>query len=291
MLISRGKREPKEVKVVNRTFKMNMLLAVGIMVVIPVFFMVLSAKYDVYADSSKYGTIEEEPKENVEKERIIAQEREEAIEKGTAGETMSSGVVMDSGKVFTSDVAGCYNTRQFGGSVTVSSKDEQAELDKSLNLGPGESGYAYVMDSSCGPAAKGVLYATAATSGYPTGPILDINIGKKTAAGEIVYPDSFSGPNGGTMLRYSIPAGYRKPGFEPAFICLLPDGTTKLVPNLVGGDGTFGGVFIDEPQGVYMLTQVPAGSIQDLHSQYLLKSFNNHFGTNFPDLSYFGALN
>ncbi len=270
-----------------------MLLAVGIMVVIPVFFMVVSTKYDVYADSSKYGTAEVESEAEVQRAREITEAHEQGMTNGTAGEDTSTPVVMDGGGKITSDVAGCYNTRQSGMNVVVGGsggEEKRTEnLERSLNLGAGERSYAYVMDSSCGPAAKGALYTAAVQSGYPVGPILDINIGKKTAAGEIVYPDSFAGANGGAFIHYSIPEGYRKPGYEPAFICLLPDGTTKLVPNLVGGAGTFGGIFVDNPKGVYMLTQVPAGSIESLREEYLLKDFNNHFNTNYSSLSGFGG--
>ena len=86
------------------------------------------------------------------------------------------------------------------------------------------------MDSTCGDAAKAVLQSTALSAGLPGGPILDINIGKKTAAGTIEYPE-FSG-NGYVTMSYSIPSGYLMPGYEPAFICLLPDGTTEMVPNM-----------------------------------------------------------
>ncbi len=246
----------------------------------------------VAADTSKYGTVEDEA--DKERARENAAKHEEGMQKGTAGDSQSTGVVTDSGTVMTSDVAGCYNTRQFGGGVAIAgsgsaevNRAESKELGSALNLGAGESAYAYVMDSSCGPAAKGALYAAAASQGYPAGPILDINIGKKTAAGTVEYPNSFAG-NKGTFMRYTIPAGYRMPGYEPAFICLLPDGTTELIPNLVGGAGSFGGIFIEHPKGVYMLTQVPAGSIQSLHDEYTLKHFNSYFGTNFTSLSSFG---
>ncbi len=247
----------------------------------------------VAADTSKYGTVNENEEAKREAQELAAK-HEEGMEKGTAGNSQSTPVVTDSGSAITSNVSGCYNTRQFGGGVAIAGSTSSAtntaetkELESALSLGSGESAYAYVMDSSCGPAAKGALYAAAASQGYPAGPILDINIGKKTAAGTVEYPNSFAG-NKGTFMRYTIPAGFRMPGYEPAFICLLPDGTTELIPNLVGGAGSFGGIFIEHPKGVYMLTQVPAGSIQSLHDEYTLKHFNSYFGTNYTSLSQFG---
>lgn len=249
------------------------------------------------ARASKYGTVTEPVKETVEetvneeaekKAQEAAAQHEEGLSKGTAGDTVTSGVVMDNGKISASNVQGCYNTRQFGGGVSVASEaGENSQLNRAVDLGPGESSYAYIMDSSCGTAAKGALYTAAASYGYPAGPILDINIGKKTAAGNVVYPDSFTG-NNGIFLRYGIPSGYRMAGYEPAFICLLPDGTTELIPNLVGGAGSFGGIFVDHPKGVYMLTQVPAGSIKALHDKYTLKYFNSYFNTNYTNLDAFG---
>ena len=260
-----------------------LMAAIMIYVVIP---------KDADAADSKYGTRETTSETEAEERRAekrsqeLASQHESGLANGTAGDTVSQGVYTGNGTKLTSNVAGCYNTRKFGGGFIV--RDDVAyDVGRSVNLGAGESAYAYVMDSSCGDAAKGALYTAAATLGYPAGPILDINIGKKNAAGQIVYPDSFSGANGGVFMNYNLPAGYRMPGYEPAFICLLPGGTTKLVPNIVGGTDICG-IFIDNPKGVYMLTQVPAGSIKTVQDQYLLKSLNNHFSTNYTSLSAFG---
>lgn len=280
----------------NQAFrKLEMGLLAGVTVASVV--LSTSSFREVEASTSKYGTIQ--PAEDAEAEaqqeapRQSSNEAEEKHEQGmangTAGEALPTPIATENGHTLTSTVPGCYNTRKFGGGVAVSGNGEQGSLiSRAVSLAPGESSYAYVMDSSCGDAAKGVLYATAASLGYPVGPILDINIGKKTAAGQIVYPDAFAG-NGGIHLNYSIPAGYRMPGYEPAFICLLPDGTTELIPNLTGGVG-YGGIFVDHPKGVYMLTQVPAGSLTKLHDQFLLKEFNFYFNTNQSSLAAFGAV-
>ncbi len=268
-------------------------LEMGVLAGVTVASLVLStsALNKVDAASSKYGTIQPDQEacatEVVPSSNEAAEKHEQGMANGTAGENVAPTIVTESGSVIGSSVPGCYNTRKFGGGVAISDRSGgSAMLNRAVNLGPGESSYAYVMDSSCGDVAKSVLYATATNLGYPVGPILDINIGKKTAAGSIEYPDAFAG-NGGVLINYSIPAGYRMPGYEPAFICLLPDGTTELIPNLTGGVG-YGGIFVDHPKGVYMLTQVPAGSLSKLHDQFLLKEFNSYFGTSYSSLSAFG---
>ncbi len=267
------------------------IMMIGVLLASILIYVVIPKDVDAKSKEAKYGTSESNEKEAeerraAERSQELASQHESGMANGTAGDTISPGVTTSDGKTITSDVSGCYNTRKFGGSFAIRT-DMSADLNSAVNVGAGESSYAYVMDSSCGAAAKGALYTAAATLGYPAGPILDINIGKKDAAGQIVYPDSFSGANGGVFMNYNLPAGYRMAGYEPAFICLLPDGTTELVPNIAGGTDICG-IFVDHPKGVYMLTQVPAGSIKATQDQYLLKHFNNYFHTNYSSLSAFG---
>ena len=82
-------------------------------------------------------------------------------------------------------------------------------------------------------------------------------------------------------VTYEIPSGWRLAGYEPAFICLLPDGSTELLANLSGG--ALGGIetgliAVDHPQGVYMLTMVPQGSLSALHNQQHNKYVNFMWG-------------
>ena len=292
-----------------KKLKLEKLLLAGVVVAMIVVKGTILSGVEVDAKASKYGTVDPvpaepvnvEPREMTDEEieaeeerrsndraRVLVAEHEAGMANGTAGEALAP-VINQGGYQIQSSVKGCYNTRKSGVSFAVNDKGGDGwrniyynPVDFAVGLGPNEENYAYIMDSQCGDAAKAVLNTAAASYGYPTGPIIDINIGKKTAAGTISYPSQFAS-NGGVYVNYSIPSGYLMPGYEPAFICLLPDGSTEIVPNMAFSfmvNKGVGGFFIDHPQGVYMLTQVPGGSLKELHDAKFRKLLNFSFYCN-----------
>lgn len=285
--------------------KLEKLLLAGVVVAMIVVKGTILSGVEVDAKASKYGPVdpvpaepvnvepremtdeeiaEEEERRSNDRARILAAEHEAGMANGTAGEALAPEI---NGR--RSTVKGCYNTRKSGMSFSVIDEGGDGArgitynpVDFAVGLGPNEENYAYIMDSQCGDAAKAVLNAEAVSHGYPAGPIIDIKIGKKTAAGTISYPSQFAS-NGGVYVNYSIPSGYLMPGYEPAFICLLPDGSTEIVPNMAFSFAVnkgVGGFFIDHPQGVYMLTQVPGGSLKELHDAKFRKLLNFSFYCN-----------
>ncbi|MCR5604400.1 MAG: hypothetical protein K6G27_11980 [Lachnospiraceae bacterium] len=257
---------------------------------------------EVEARASKYGPVPVEPvqprqmteeeKEAAEERssndraRVLAAEHEAGMANGTAGEALAPEI-----NGSRSTVKGCYNTRKSGMSFSVSGEGGDGArgitynpVDFAVGLGPNEENYAYIMDSQCGDAAKAVLNAEAVSHGYPAGgPVIDINIGKKTEAGTITYPSEFNN-NGVIGVSYKLPSGYLMPGYEPAFICLLPDGSTEIGPNMhfdfIVSNRETGLLFVDHPEGVYMLTQVPEGSLKALHDAKFQKMLSFSFYCN-----------
>ncbi len=234
---------------------------------------------DASANPSQYGAnygpepAPQEEKSEEQREEERRKERDEEIKEegrrldaeheagkanGTAGDDYSS--VTIGGVEVKSTVRGCYNAPSVAG-VAVTSP--QASVDSAVSLGAGERSYVYVMDSHCGEIAKNILQQAAASHGYPAGPILDINVGKVKATGEIDYSTPFPVNHPGVAIDIGIPSGFLLPGNEPAFICVIPGGATEIVPNF-GTDSGVCQIITDHPQGVFMLTQVPAGSLDQL---------------------------
>lgn len=158
---------------------------------------------------------------------------------------------------------GVYAANSVGG---VAITTEIGDMNALLEVKEGERAYAEVLDSECGEVAKGLLEGAALSKGWATGPILDINIGKKDASGNIVYQDRLSQ---GVTIEISAAADMKLlPGFELAAICLTPDGRMEVLSDL----GTYEGqlrISTVRPNGVYMMVQVPEKSLDSLHFERL----------------------
>lgn len=131
-----------------------------------------------------------------------------------------------------------------------------------LEVGEGERAYAEVLDSECGEIAKGLLEGAALSKGWATGPILDINIGKKDANGNIIYPEKLPIP---VEVEFSLAEDMKiLPGYEVAVIGLTPDGRMEVLPNGGGFEGQLS-INTYRPNGVYMIVQVPENSLDNLY--------------------------
>lgn len=168
-------------------------------------------------------------------------------------------VTMGGYRVITS-TPGVYAANSVGG-VAITTEIER--MNSILDVGEGERAYAEILDSECGEVAKGLLEGAALSKGWATGPILDINIGKKNASGNIEYPDRLSSS---VLIAISAPTDMKiLPGYELAAICLTPDGRMEVLPESFGGYEGQLRIATVRPNGVYMMVQVPEKSLDSLH--------------------------
>lgn len=116
-----------------------------------------------------------------------------------------------------------------------------------------------VADSNYGPAAKASLDSAAQALGVEIGPVLDIVLGT-LQNGRI---EAVTGNTALIGFRLQAPADFTvKPGYELAVIHISAGGAVEVLPNWSSETGIL--QFYTTSSGVFALTQVPAGTLDNV---------------------------
>lgn len=192
------------------------------------------------------------------------EEKEKGKANGTAGEEFSS--VKMNGVNVVSSVPGCYWVPAIGGVAVTSDK---GAVENAVSLKYGEIAQAYIYTSHCSQLTSNYIAASALQNQYPLGTLVDIRIGKRTATSNFDYSTPFPLGSKGVNVALTIPSGYFVvPGYEVAFYCLNNAGMFRMCPNMGNAPGVCQ-INVKDPSGIYMMTQIPQATANQLRVQEL----------------------
>lgn len=196
--------------------------------------------------------------------KTYVEEKEKGKANGTAGEEFSS--VKINGVNVVSSVPGCYWVPAIGGVAVTSDK---GTVENAVSLKYGEIAQAYIYTSHCSQLTSNYIAASALQNQYPLGTMVDIRIGKRTATSSFDYSTPFPLGSKGVNVALTIPSGYFVvPGYEVAFYCLNNAGMFRMCPNMGNAPGVCQ-INVKDPSGIYMMTQIPQATANQLRVQEL----------------------
>ena len=169
-------------------------------------------------------------------------------------ETKLPEVKLADGSVVKSSVAGNNKATVVSGIAVTAPANV---VNSALGVKDGEKAYVTIADSNYGPAAKASLENAAAALGAEIEAVLDINLGKLSADGKLETV-----ANAGKLLEFKLaPKGTLKAGYEWAIVRVQAGGAVTVLPNWSSDASII--QFYTDGSGVFGLTQVPAGSLDN----------------------------
>ena len=170
-------------------------------------------------------------------------------------ETKIPTVTLADGTVLNSTVAGSSKATSIKGIAVAA---PAAVVNAALGVKEGEKAFVTIADSNYGPAAKASLENAAAALGAQIEAVLDINMGKLNANGKFELVK-----NASKLVEFRLaPKGTLKAGYEWAIVRVQAGGAVTVLPNWSSNAGEI--QFFTDGSGVFGLTQVPAGSLDNV---------------------------
>lgn len=173
----------------------------------------------------------------------------------TVEEVKTPVVTLADGTVLTSTIAGNDKSTVVNGIAVAS---PVANVNAALGVAAGETAYVTVADSNYGPLAQASMKDAVAAFGGELEAVLDINMGKMTKDGKfnVVL-------NAANLVEFRLaPKGTLQPGKEWAIVRVQAGGAVAVLPNWSSDASTI--QFFTDGSGVFGLTQVPAGSLDNV---------------------------
>lgn len=175
---------------------------------------------------------------------------------GAVSVAVTSEVKLSTGETLTSSVPVYGTVKSVPGVIVSAPKDV---VNSAFKLEEGQTAKISINDSNYGPAAQQSIKDAAAALGTEVGPVLDITggivakNGKLTSVGKLEKLVNFT---------VAVPAGFLKAGYELAVIRVEAGGAVSVLPNWSQDPSKLS--FYTDAFGVFALTQVPAGTIDNV---------------------------
>lgn len=175
---------------------------------------------------------------------------------GAEAAPSTSEVILADGNVVKSTVTGSYSAKSVKGIVVAT---PAAAVNAALGVAAGEQAYVTVGDSNYGPQAQQCVQEAAMALGTEVGPVLDIFAGK-LAGGKF---ETVAKAGQLVEFKVGVPANFvLKAGYELAVIRVEAGGAVTVLPNWSGDAATL--TFFTDSFGVFAMTQVPAGTLDNM---------------------------